>query len=100
MGDIALPNVNYEADKEKQIPSLPNINFQQDLERLKQEVYNEGLQVEEEGMTDIIRKKTKLPNSNSENLNHRNRNDPTLVSFSNQMLPCICITPRTFNAPI
>ncbi|CAD7084767.1 unnamed protein product [Hermetia illucens] len=78
MGDIALPNVNYEADKEKQIPSLPNINFQQDLERLKQEVYNEGLQVEEEGMTDIIRKKTKLPNSNSENLNHRNRNDPTL----------------------
>ncbi|KAM8704027.1 hypothetical protein ACLKA7_008617 [Drosophila subpalustris] len=40
-----------------------NATFQLDLEKLKQEVYNEGLQVEEEGLTDIIRKKTKLPST-------------------------------------
>ncbi|KAH8417139.1 hypothetical protein KR222_004379 [Zaprionus bogoriensis] len=40
-----------------------NSTFQLDLEKLKQEVYNEGLQVEEEGLTDIIRKKTKLPSA-------------------------------------
>ncbi|XP_055853298.1 dorsal-ventral patterning protein tolloid [Episyrphus balteatus] len=55
-----------------------NKTFQQELELLKQEVYNEGLQVEEEGLTDIIRKKTKLPSSNNENLNERSRNDPIL----------------------
>lgn len=58
MGDIALPNINY--DNEWQQQRL-NKTFQQELEQLKQEVYNEGLQVEEEGLTDIIRKKTKLP---------------------------------------
>ncbi|XP_070137463.1 protein tolkin isoform X1 [Drosophila bipectinata] len=40
-----------------------NATFQLDLEKLKQEVYHEGLQVEEEGLTDIIRKKTKLPSA-------------------------------------
>lgn len=42
-----------------------NATFQSDLEKLKQEVYHEGLQVEEEGLTDIIRKKTKLPGVNA-----------------------------------
>lgn len=45
-----------------------NATFQLDLEKLKQEVYHEGLQVEEEGLTDIIRKKTKLPSSVPVNL--------------------------------
>ncbi|EDW13989.1 dorsal-ventral patterning protein tolloid [Drosophila mojavensis] len=44
-------------------PTKYNATFQLDLEKLKQEVYNEGLQVEEEGLTDIIRKKTKLPSA-------------------------------------
>lgn len=57
MGDIALPNVNYESQWQTQ---KLNKSFQQELERMKQEVYHEGLQVEEEGLTDIIRKKTKL----------------------------------------
>ncbi|KXJ70126.1 hypothetical protein RP20_CCG024722 [Aedes albopictus] len=56
MGDIALPNVDYETEWQKQ---RLNKTFQQELEKLKQEVYHEGLQVEEEGLTDIIRKKTK-----------------------------------------
>ncbi|XP_017020584.1 protein tolkin [Drosophila kikkawai] len=45
-----------------------NATFQLDLEKLKQEVYHEGLQVEEEGLTDIIRKKTKLPSTVPVNL--------------------------------
>lgn len=45
-----------------------NATFQLDLEKLKQEVYHEGLQVEEEGLTDIIRKKTKLPSASPVNL--------------------------------
>lgn len=77
MGDIALadgdPIVAHtpiddepEAQQDQQAPaeSVPtkyNATFQLDLEKLKQEVYHEGLQVEEEGLTDIIRKKTKLP---------------------------------------
>lgn len=77
MGDIALadgdPIVAHtpiddelEVQQDQQAPaeSVPtkyNATFQLDLEKLKQEVYHEGLQVEEEGLTDIIRKKTKLP---------------------------------------
>lgn len=56
LGDIALPNIDYETEWQKQ---RLNKTLQQELEKLKQEVYHEGLQVEEEGLTDIIRKKTK-----------------------------------------
>ncbi|KFB52683.1 AGAP003702-PA-like protein [Anopheles sinensis] len=56
MGDIALPNVNYETEWQRQ---RLNKSLEQDIVKLKQEVYLEGLQVEEEGMTDMIRKKTK-----------------------------------------
>lgn len=88
MGDIALPNINYETQWQTQ---KLNKSFQQELEKMKQEVYHEGLQVEEEGLTDIIRKKTKLPNSEAmatatssaaavaEYLNERNKNDPALL---------------------
>ncbi|XP_035902847.1 tolloid-like protein 1 isoform X1 [Anopheles stephensi] len=56
MGDIAMPNVNYETEWQRQ---RLNKSLEQDIVKLKQEVYLEGLQVEEEGMTDMIRKKTK-----------------------------------------
>lgn len=96
MGDIALPDINYgdpivahtpEWQPQADAPATMahdttakfNKTFQQELEILKQEVYHEGLQVEEEGLTDIIRKKTKLPSINNENLNERSRNDPILV---------------------
>lgn len=71
MGDIALPNINYENEWQKQ---NSNKTFQQELEQLKQEVYHEGLQVEEEGLTDIIRKKTKLPDSDTSHI-ERSKND-------------------------
>lgn len=87
MGDIAMPNINYETQWQTQ---KLNKSFQQELEKMKQEVYHEGLQVEEEGLTDIIRKKTKLPNSDAiaiatsssataAYLNERNKNDPALL---------------------
>lgn len=55
MGDIAMPNTNYETEYEKK----RKISTQQELEKLKKEVYVEGLQVEEEGLTDVLRKKIK-----------------------------------------
>lgn len=76
MGDIALPNVNYETGWQTE---KLNKSFQQELERMKQEVYHEGLQVEEEGLTDIIRKKTKLPSTISD---ERNGNDAAVVVSS------------------
>lgn len=79
MGDIALPNINYEHQWQQQ--KFYNKTFQQELEQLKQEVYNEGLQVEEEGLTDIIRKKTKLPpDTNPVSYNNApSKNDAILV---------------------
>lgn len=81
MGDIALPNIHY--DNEWQQQRL-NKTFQQELEQLKQEVYHEGLQVEEEGLTDIIRKKTKLPPESNPLINQEepSKNDAVqLVRF-------------------
>lgn len=75
MGDIALPNINYETEWQSQ---KLNKTFQQELLKLKQEVYHEGLQVEEEGLTDIIRKKTKQTPINSEENVSKNLNDPIL----------------------
>ncbi|XP_058467763.1 protein tolkin-like [Malaya genurostris] len=83
LGDIALPNINYETEWQKQ---RLNKSFQQELEKLKQEVYHEGLQVEEEGLTDIIRKKTKqltpdLISNGHTNLSQQTSkklNDPTV----------------------
>ncbi|XP_053687223.1 tolloid-like protein 1 [Sabethes cyaneus] len=80
LGDIALPNINYESEWQKQ---RLNKTIQQELEKLKQEVYHEGLQVEEEGLTDIIRKKTKqvtpdISSGATFNVPNRNLNDPTI----------------------
>lgn len=50
-----MPNINYETEYQLK----RNISTQQELEKLKKEVYLEGLQVEEEGLTDVLRKKIK-----------------------------------------
>lgn len=76
MGDIAVSNINYESEWQSQ---KLNKTFQQELERMKQEVYHEGLQVEEEGLTDIIRKKTKLPHMDSTSLHEPSKNDAILL---------------------
>lgn len=50
-----MPYTNYDTEYEIK----RNISTQQELEKLKKEVYLEGLQVEEEGLTDVLRKKIK-----------------------------------------
>ncbi|TMW45647.1 hypothetical protein DOY81_009273, partial [Sarcophaga bullata] len=97
MGDIALPDVEYgsddypivastrvwnepQADAPMKEPAYNyNDTFQKEMEILKQEVYHEGLQVEEEGLTDIIRRKTKLP-SNKPDLENE------LIQSANELL--------------
>lgn len=104
MGDIALPNINYETQWQQQ---KLNKTFQQELEQLKQEVHYEGLQVEEEGLTDIIRKKTKLPpdtNPISSN-NEPSKNDAILavtlstviINKKNHSTNSLCVFPFTIN---
>ncbi|XP_055588097.1 tolloid-like protein 1 isoform X2 [Uranotaenia lowii] len=91
LSDIAQPNVEYETEWQRQ---RLNKTFQQELEKLKQEVYHEGLQVEEEGLTDIVRKKTKqlapdlteAVNSNrgKQPVGSKNLNDPTVETSASQ----------------
>lgn len=73
MGDIALPDTNYQTEYEMK----RNITTQQELEKLKKEVYLEGLQVEEEGLTDVLRKKIKQA-VNIEGQDSKNTNDKLL----------------------
>lgn len=67
LGDIAIP-LNEEPLAKLKIP-----NLQEEIEKYKQEVL-EGLQIEEEGLTDYFRKKTK---QNSPLNNTEKYNDPT-----------------------
>ncbi|KAI5646440.1 astacin (Peptidase family m12A) domain-containing protein [Phthorimaea operculella] len=63
-GDIAIPDVDYKykpAQTNTPTPSKINKSLQEEVERLKKEVLLEGLQVEEEGLPDILRKRTKQP---------------------------------------
>lgn len=74
LGDIALPDVKYETElNAKKI----NETLQRELERLKQEVFHEGLQVEEEGLPELFRKRAKQPGSVGPS---RKINDPALTS--------------------
>lgn len=72
MGDIAMPDTNYQTQYELK----RNTTTQQELEKLKKEVYLEGLQVEEEGLTDVLRKKIKQAINVEEN--SQNKNDKLL----------------------
>lgn len=67
LGDIALPDISYSKRTKEEA------NFQAEVEKYKQEVL-EGLQIEEEGLTDFIRKKTKQPSE--PRVTSRSYNDP------------------------
>ncbi|KAG5673535.1 hypothetical protein PVAND_003575 [Polypedilum vanderplanki] len=85
MGDIALPDINYETEYDLKRKK----SSQQELEKLKKEVYIEGLQVEEEGLTDILRKKIKQVSviEEDENLQRKKeklQNEAIELSLSNE----------------
>lgn len=63
LGDIAIPDTNQSKQTKEEVA------LQEELERYKKEVL-EGLQIEEEGLTDLVRKKTKQTS------NARSYNDP------------------------
>lgn len=48
LGDIALPNVKYETEWRQQ---YDNKDYAAELEKYRDEMLNEGLQIEEEGLT-------------------------------------------------
>ncbi|XP_026321881.1 tolloid-like protein 1 [Hyposmocoma kahamanoa] len=62
-GDIAISDIDYKYKPVTNAPPSSKINksLQEEVERLKKEVLLEGLQVEEEGLPDILRKRTKQP---------------------------------------
>ncbi|XP_031835041.1 tolloid-like protein 1 tolkin [Nomia melanderi] len=51
LGDIALPNIQYETEWRQQ---KLNKSYLEELEKYREEVLKEGLQVEEEGLTEIL----------------------------------------------
>ncbi|KAK0168286.1 hypothetical protein PV327_002110 [Microctonus hyperodae] len=55
LGDIALPSVQYETEWRQQ---KLNKSYLEELEKYREEVLKEGLQVEEEGLTEILQFKT------------------------------------------
>jgi len=48
LGDIALPNIKYDTEWREQ---KLNKSYLEELSKYREEIFNEGLQVEEEGLT-------------------------------------------------
>lgn len=87
MGDIAMPDVNYQSEWSSKNNSKSA--QQEELEKLKKEVYLDGLQVEEEGLTDILRKKIKQAPLQDDSLNNNNDkllNEAMIVRFCNNLI--------------
>lgn len=82
-GDIAISDVDYYKPPNT-APTTSKINksLQEEVERLKKEVLLEGLQVEEEGLPDILRKRTKQPSQLSQD-KPKKYNDATLLTKVN-----------------
>lgn len=72
MGDIAIP-IDMNSKNARRL--------QEEVEQYKQEVL-EGLQIEEEGLTDLIRKKTKQP---SLVVTPKSYNDPVDIPVTNPL---------------
>lgn len=92
MGDIALPDVNYESEW-----SLKNNKSaqQEEIEKLKKEVYQDGLQVEEEGLTDILRKKIKQAPNHDDSLKNNDKLLNEAMIVSNEII-FLCLIGRPF----
>ncbi|XP_029174592.1 uncharacterized protein LOC114943175 isoform X2 [Nylanderia fulva] len=56
LGDIALPNIKYDTEWREQ---KLNKSYLEELKKYREEILKEGLQVEEEGLTEILQFKSK-----------------------------------------
>ncbi|KAJ8670674.1 hypothetical protein QAD02_001933 [Eretmocerus hayati] len=63
LGDIALPNIKYETEWNQQ---EWNQSFFDELDKYREQVLKEGLQVEEEGLTEILQFKSNQDPDNAE----------------------------------
>ncbi|XP_011152064.2 tolloid-like protein 2 isoform X1 [Harpegnathos saltator] len=54
-GDIALPNIRYDTEWREQ---KLNKSYLEELKKYREEIFKEGLQVEEEGLTEILQFKS------------------------------------------
>lgn len=74
-----MSDVEFETQSQQQqqwsLQSNKSATQQEEIEKLKKEVYLDGLQVEEEGLTDILRKKIKQATNHDDSLKSHNRND-------------------------
>ncbi|XP_071577832.1 tolloid-like protein 2 isoform X1 [Temnothorax nylanderi] len=55
LGDIALPNIKYDTEWREQ---KLNKSYLEELKKYREEILNEGLQVEEEGLTELLQFKS------------------------------------------
>lgn len=82
LGDIALPNIKYETEWRQQ---KLNKSYLEELEKYREEVLKEGLQVEEEGLTEILQFKNEHDANNEahreegESLLSRGKSEPIMV---------------------
>lgn len=72
LGDIAMSDVEQQQWSQQ---SNKSATQQEEIEKLKKEVYLDGLQVEEEGLTDMLRKKIKQATNHDDSLKSHSRND-------------------------
>ncbi|XP_012283189.1 bone morphogenetic protein 1 [Orussus abietinus] len=80
LGDIALPNIEYETEWRQQ---KLNKSYLEELEKYRDEVIKEGLQVEEEGLTEILQFKNEHYLNNGprkeESLGALGKSEPVIV---------------------
>ncbi|XP_076233982.1 tolloid-like protein 1 tolkin [Calliopsis andreniformis] len=81
LGDIALPNIKYETEWRQQ---KLNKSYLEELEKYRDEVLKEGLQVEEEGLTEILQFKNEhdaneARHENEEIVASQEKSEPIMV---------------------
>lgn len=89
MGDIALGDASFQSEL---ILKNNKSAQQEELEKLKKEVYLDGLQVEEEGLTDILRKKIKQAPLHDDSLKNNDKllNEAMIVRLCNNIIRVSC----------
>lgn len=90
LGDIAMSDVEFESQSQQQQQwsqqSNKSATQQEEIEKLKKEVYLDGLQVEEEGLTDMLRKKIKQATNHDDSLKSHNNNSNNSEKSLNEVL--------------